>query len=117
MNNLLPIRESDIQNAVLELLQRNNYYAWRQNTGAAPFYDKRGVKSWVKFGQPGFADIMAVSPNGTFVALEIKHPARRKTVTAAQEKFLADIKAHNGIASVICSVEEAATLLNIRGLF
>lgn len=116
--NKLPIKEHDIQNAIIELLQYQGYFTWRQNTGAAPFTDRHGTRQWVKFGQPGFSDIFAIQPGtGRFCALEVKHPDRRKTATVAQLKFIEDVKAQGGLAAVVCSTQEAATVLGLKGLF
>ncbi len=116
--NLPNIKESDIQNAIIELLQRSGYIAWRNSVGARKFKNQTGEARWVRFGQPGFSDIFAIQPGtGKFVALECKVPTKKHSATPEQLKFIEQVKAQGGIAAVVCSSEEAATLLKIPGLF
>lgn len=109
--------EHVIMNSIMDLLRYNNYLVWRVNVGGTKYEDKHGKKQFVRFGQAGHSDIFAVQPGGRFVSLEVKTPARRKLATQFQLDWLQKVRDKGGIADVVCSVEEAAQLLGIRGLF
>lgn len=118
MNKLPPISEHLIMNTIIDLLRYNNYLVWRNNVGARPWTDKYGRKKFIRFGKPGFSDIFAIQPKtGIFIALECKRPETRKDVTPAQQDFINQVNDKGGIAAVVCSSQEAATVLGIKGLF
>lgn len=114
MQKLPEPNEHVIMNSIIDLLRYNNYLVWRNNVGAAPYENKYGKKQWIRFGKPGFSDIFAIRPGGTFVSLEVKTPARKRTATQAQLDWIQSVKDKGGIAEIVCSVEEAASVLGIK---
>jgi hypothetical protein len=64
-----------------------------------------------KFIIKGTADIIGCDSNGRFVALEVKTPARRKTATEEQLRFLKCVSESGGLSGVVCSVEEAVSVV------
>lgn len=58
----------------------------------------------------GIADLIGLW-NGRFVALEVKVPGRKHTLTELQAAFLESVRAHGGIAACVDSVEEALAAL------
>lgn len=113
---MLPITEHEIMNSIIDLLNYEGYYVWRNNTGAQK-YNYNGRDRWVRFGQPGFSDVFAIQPRtGKFVALEVKHPSRKNSATYQQLEFIRKVKEQGGIASVVSSTEEVVTLLGLRTL-
>ena len=98
-------------NSIIEFLNYHRHYVWRQNAGMAKMTDKYGKSRMIKIGKVGISDIIGISKTGRFIAIEVKLPERRQTVTTYQRMFLADIKSHGGIAGVACSEEEALKIV------
>lgn len=104
--------EHEIQNTIIELLQRQKYLVWRNNVGAQSF-EYKGSKRWVRFSQPGHADIFAIQPKtGRFVAIECKRVGAK--ATSQQEEFLRSVNTQGGLGFVATSVSEVATALGIK---
>ena len=102
--------ETSIQNAILTYLSyRRDVFVWRNNTTGV--YDaKRGrYRSSGKFAIKGVADILGITEEGRFIALEVKRPGGR--ASADQSNYLSRIKAFGGIAAVVTSVEEVVKVL------
>jgi hypothetical protein len=98
-------------NSIVEFLNYHGCKVWRQNAGMARMTDKYGKDRMIKIGHPGISDIIGVSKTGKFIAIEVKLPERRRTVTTYQQMFLAEIHNHGGIAGVACSEEEALKII------
>ena len=81
---------------------------WRNNVGV--LRDARGTP--IRYGLAvGSADLIGlVSPHGRMIALEVKAPCGR--VSAAQQQWLALVRAHGGVAEVVRTVEEAERALD-----
>ena len=100
------ISEHDIQKLILEWLQLNGFYAWRQNVGAAP-YTYKGKTRFIRYGQKGAADILGISidkTGGRLLAVECKVPG--KSPTPDQQAFLDAINDQGGIAFCAHSLDE-----------
>lgn len=116
MKMQLPISEHKIQDSILDLLRYQGYFCWRNNTGATKYENKQGQSRFIRFGQPGFSDIFAIQPGtGKFIALEVKTPKTRNSATRFQLDFIRQVQEKGGIAEVVCSPEEVAAILNIKG--
>lgn len=61
---------------------------------------------------PGFSDLFGVTPDGRFLALEVKTPTGK--VSEEQEKFIAAIKRSGGRAGIVRSVADALAVLEQR---
>ena len=115
--NKLPISEHKIMDSILDLLRYQGYFCWRNNTGASKYTNKYGQERFIRFGQPGFSDIFAIQPGtGKFVAIEVKTPKTRNNATRFQLDFIRQVQEKGGIAAVVCSPEECAIVLGIKGL-
>lgn len=98
MNNGLPAGrlEGDFRNAVIERVSaRGVATVWAQNAGKVVVGSGRHRRA-VKLGDEGISDIIGVTGAGTFVAFEVKSPARE--TTPAQLNFLAMITRRGGVA-------------------
>jgi hypothetical protein len=106
--------EADLQKLCLEYLTLCGCFMWRQNTGAMTG-EHKGRKWYVRFGVKGLSDIIGVTPEGLFIAVEVKRPGQEPT--ADQTYFLHRVALNNGIA-IWCdsweSFEGKCRLWNIR---
>ena len=107
----LGVSEHGLCNSIVEFLNYNGHYVWRQNAGMVEAVNKYGQKHRIQIGRKGVSDIIGVSKSGTFIAIEVKLPERRRSVTAFQAMFLDDIRKHGGISGVACSEEEALRII------
>ena len=107
--SLLNIKMSERQltHSIIEYLNYQGFYVWRENTGAMTMNNKDGSTRFVRFGEKGMSDIVGLRhKDGKFIAIEVKLPTTAKRVTPAQESFLEMVKEHNGIALVVTSIDD-----------
>ncbi len=108
--------ERELTHSIIEYLNYQGFYVWRENTGAMELPNKDGSSRMVRFGRAGMSDIVGLRrKDGKFVAIEVKLPTTAKRVTPAQESFLEMIKAFNGIAFVAISIEDVKQKLSELG--
>lgn len=101
-------KETDIQNDIRVALSERGIIVWRNNVGLAKFPNG----SVVKYGLcNGSSDLIGISPNGRFIAIEVKVPEEEPD--SDQENFIKVILRNGGIAGVAHSVEEALQLVMI----
>jgi hypothetical protein len=81
--------ESLLVHDVLDLLQRIGVYAWRNNTG------QRGG---VRYGFRGSADVLGVTRDGRFLAIEAKVDTK---LSSFQQAFLDEVSRRGGVALVV----------------
>ena len=103
--------ENSITNAILTYLNcQPNTFAWRNNTTG--IYDSRKKCYRARTGKyniKGVADILGITNDGRFIAIEVKRPGGR--ASREQQYYLSRIKALGGIAGIASSVLEAKELL------
>ena len=103
--------ENSITNAILTYLNcQPNTFAWRNNTTG--IYDSRKKCYRARTGKyniKGVADILGITNDGRFIAIEVKRPGGR--ASREQQYYLSRIKALGGIAGIATSVIEAKELL------
>lgn len=97
--------ERDVQAACLAILRGFGCVAHRRNTGAMSGAHKG--KAWfVRFGEPGAADVWALMPDGRHLELEVKRPGQYPTLDQVHW-----LRTHNGIGSSVAFwVDNTATL-------
>lgn len=93
------LSETETTKLMLEFLQFSGCFCWRNNTGCM----KSGGR-FVHFGKAGSGDIIGIMPNGRFISVENK--SNGEPVSDAQKKFAEEVKAHNGIAFFVTSLED-----------
>lgn len=102
------MKEAELQDAVrLALGRRDDVVVWRNNVGTAEHW-KPGMSQpqVVRYGlAPGSADLVGLTRNGRFLALEIKAPDG--VVSQAQRAWLALVERMGGVGRVVRSVAEA----------
>lgn len=100
-------KESDIQRAILDYLQARGFIAFKYNSTQ---YGIRDGKSFAfKSGNVGVSDIIACSPSGRFVAIEVKR--RSGKPTDAQIDFIGTISKKNGLAAICYSIDDATAFV------
>lgn len=62
-----------------------------------------------QYQTPGISDIVACSPGGLFVAIEVKQPG--KQATALQKRFLQNVRDHHGCGICCDNFEHEADVI------
>lgn len=105
--------ETQLVRLCVSYLLVKGHYCWRNNTGAtrASYTDKDGrtKQRYWRAGIRGSSDILGVSKDGRFIAIECK-VGKNKT-TPHQELFLQEIKSRGGIALVAYDVDDLKGVL------
>lgn len=91
--------EATVLQECLSYLKAMNIYAWRQNTGCA----KVG-KRFIRFSQKGVSDILGITKDGRFLAVECKRE-KGGILSDDQKTFLFNITKNGGVAIVVNSLE------------
>jgi len=114
------MRESDIQNLILMALSDAGCKVWRQNVGVGWTGDASRTRDGnviIKNARPlhaglcrGSSDIIGLTPDGRFLAVEVKTQHGR--VTPEQENFIARVGQQGGVAGVCRSVDDALRLIS-----
>lgn len=99
------MREADIQARIMLALSAAGCLIWRQNTGAMRGDDGR----LIRFGLcVGSSDIIGMSPDGRFLAVEVKRLGGR--TSAAQVRFIAAVNLHGGRAGIARCESDAVAI-------
>ena len=109
-------REVDIQKVILDALRMHPMVARieRTNTGAGRLLGPNGAGRFVRFGFPGQADLTGTSTDGKTIAIEVKRPTTRSSVTDEQRRYLQTVRDAGGLAGVATCYEEAAAIVEGR---
>ena len=100
------MKESDIQRLVMLALSEAGCLIWRNNTGCLK--NQAGIP--IKFGLcVGSSDLIGITPDGEFLAVEIKTPTGR--ATPEQNRFITAVRSRGGIAGIARSAADALALL------
>jgi|TARA_Y100000310_G_scaffold110581_1_gene108968 Holliday junction resolvase len=102
------MKEQDLVKLIIDYLLLKGHFVWRNNTGLtkAKYINKQGIaknRVW-RSGVPGSSDILGISQNGKFIAVECKIGKNRPT--EKQQEFLGKIRGHGGYAIVAHSLED-----------
>lgn len=102
------MNESAVLHACIQWLWANRCFIWRNNTGAYKkhYQRKDGSQSdhWIRYGLNGSADILGMTPNGRFLAVETK--AAGNDLSPAQARFRDQVIAHNGLYILARSIDD-----------
>lgn len=102
-------REAFILKGVLELLKLRGIKHWRLNIQGRIIHTGKHSAVQAPSGQKGMSDIIGLTANGKFIAIEVKR--RGGYLTQSQLKFLTDIKNSNGEAIIVSDLERFHTYL------
>ena len=111
------VKEIEIQRQILTALSLHPKVARieRINVMAGRIIGRDGKPSrFMRSCRRGRVDLDGFTRDGKIIAIEVKTPARRNTVTAEQRAYLDQVSAAGGLAGVACSVEEARAIVEGR---
>ena len=91
--------ESEVLKQCLDYLKATGIYCWRNNTGAC-----KAGKRYIKFGYAGSADILGITKDGRFLAVECKRQYGG-VLSKEQKEFLWNITHNHGVSIVANSLE------------
>ena len=102
------MNETHLVRYCISYLTLQGHYVWRNNTGVthSVYTSKKGITSdrrW-RSGVRGGSDILGITKDGRFLAVECKIKPNKTTVQ--QDMFLEEIRNRGGVALVIYSQEE-----------
>lgn len=94
------VPESAILNACYRWCYARKVFVWRNNTGA--YRSEHGT--YIRYGYPGSADLLGMTPSGRFLAIETKR--QDGTLNDNQFRFQADVERNGGLYIVARSVDD-----------
>src|SRR3990167_10530073 len=101
------ISEQQIQKTIIDYLRFKKYVVFKHHSTGSTI--REGKPVYFAHGEKGISDIIACSPKGTFVAIEVKKPGGRPS--PEQLDFLARVKANNGIGILAYSLDEVMEVI------
>lgn len=105
--------EKELVNYLIHLLNAKGHFVWRNNAGLIHLHyqNKKGQSSYRRLlvGVKGGSDILGISVDGKFIAVECKF-GKYKT-TFLQEEFLKEIEKRGGYAIVARSEDDLPEML------
>jgi len=103
--------EKRLQTSIINHLNSNGCYVWNVNAGKMR-YSYKGRQGVVNLAPTGHSDIQGIhKATGTFIAIEVKVPERRKNVSIPQQVFLDRVKGYGGVSGVATSEDEALQIV------
>lgn len=109
------LTEKDLQNSIINYLNIKGHFVWRNNSGVSKsvYVTKSGLsksRMW-RAGIKGGSDIIGVSKNGKFIAIECK--IGKNKPTELQTMFLDDVNKRGGIAILAYKFEDVSENENL----
>ena len=95
--------EGAIQKVILDYLKLKKYLVFKhRNVGIY----KQATNSYIplSFGEKGISDVIGCSPQGTFIAVEVKKPGGKPSPD--QLRFLEEVKVRGGIGILAYSLDD-----------
>ena len=99
--------EKEIQKSILEWLQWNKVFCWKQNN--AGIY-KPDTGQYIPSGKRGISDIIGVINGGKFLAIEVKRKGAKSS--EVQQEFLDRVTKEGGVA--FCADSLDAVINNLK---
>lgn len=101
------MKEMDIMRLIMVSLSEKGCIIWRNNCGVL----KNAAGIPIKFGLcVGSSDLIGLSPDGRFLAVEVK--TEKGKPTPDQMRFIEAVKRKGGIAGIARSPDDAVALLS-----
>lgn len=102
------MKESNIMKMIMVAISEAGHTAFRNNVGAYKNEEGRYIRFGV--GGKGGSDIIGITSDGIFFAIEVKTPKGR--ASKEQETFLSHVRERGGIAGIARSPKDALDLLS-----
>lgn len=99
-------KEQVIQSHILQYLRLKGYFVWKNNT--AGIY-KRATNSYIPSHAKGVSDIIGLTKQGVFIAIEVKRSGGK--LSPNQEAFLEAIRASGGVAILAYDLKDVEEVL------
>lgn len=96
------MREQQLVTIIKNLLNCKGHFVWRNNSGVTRAIYKGKTRMW-RSGVRGASDIIGISRDGKFIAIECK--VKPNKATELQKEFLREVKSRGGIAGVVYKVD------------
>jgi hypothetical protein len=96
-------RTNELTKAILSLLKLRGFKAWRNNVGGFK-YTYKGKTGFVRYGDPGSPDIMAIDKAGRFYGIEVK--TGKDKLRPEQAAWHLDIEQRGCVSIVARSVDD-----------
>ena len=103
------LTEKEIENAILDYLAFLPGVYWKNNTVGVYDPVKKVHRKPGKHHRNGVSDILGITNDGCFVAIEVK--TKKGRLSDNQKKFIEDINNNGGIAFVARSIEDVKSRL------
>ena len=97
------VTEQAIQKVIIDYLKLKKYLVFKhRNVGIY----KQATNSYIplSFGEKGISYIIACSPQGTFIAVEVKKPGGKPSPD--QLRFLEEVKVRGGVGILAYSLDD-----------
>lgn len=111
------VLERDIQKLILDALSIHPLVARieRINVMAGRLYGKDGKPSrFMRSCRKGRVDLDGFTTDGRVIAIEVKRPTTRHTLTEEQDEYLRQVTRAGGLAGVATCYEEAVAIVEGR---
>lgn len=103
--------EKDLCDIIVAYLNMSGCYVWRNNAGLIRATTS-GRERFIRLGQAGMSDILGIrKSDGKFIAIEVKLPKRRSTLTTLQSDYIDLIRRSHGLAGVATDEIEAKKIV------
>jgi len=103
----LKVNEKDLQKGILDYLRSLKYEAFK--FPSVGIY-RKATDSYIRQPKRGISDIIACSPVGQFVAIEVK--TKGNNASPEQLEFLNEIRKRGGIAILAYSLDDVIKALD-----
>lgn len=101
------MKESDIQNSILELLRYQGIYAWRQGNHSVFDKSMKVYRTKSKYEINGVSDILGVLSDGKFLAIEVKkNEIQRRNAPKAQLDFISRVNELGGVGFFAINLDD-----------
>lgn len=95
-------KEQDIQKTIIEYLRLKHFVVFKHHSTGSTIRENKAV--FFKHGDRGISDLIACSPKGQFVAIEVKKKGKKPS--PEQVDFIRTVIKNGGLAFVACSIDD-----------
>lgn len=100
--------EKVIQKQILDYLKLKRIFCWKNSTVGI----KKANGSFIPSGMTGISDILGLTKEGRFIAIEVKRTGNK--TTPSQDIFMENIRKNGGIAVLAYSLDDVIDALEAK---